>query len=869
MNEKNRNTISPPALLLRFLRWFCDRNLLEDVEGDLTEVYHLRVSTSGKRKADLLFAKDVLLLFRPGIIRNITLYHPPTNFQMLFYHFKTALRHALRYKGYALLNLSGLVVGLASSILILLWVNDELSVDKFHVNAGHTYQVVRDMVQSSGQIETTRHIPRPLEHELKNNYPEVERVVTVSWENEFLFSAGEKSSFEKGRYASSDFFRVFSFPFHAGDPGTALNDIHSVAISERLARKYFGEAWQISLGQMLRIDNSEEFKVTGIFADPPASSSLTFDFILPAQEFIQRNSWVDTWFSGSFYIFVALREDSDIETVRKRIHQEINMHTDNAADEPLYLQRFADTYLYSDFQKGIASGGRIEYVRILAVIALFVLLIACINFMNLATARSSTRSREIGVKKVMGAQRGSLSAQFFAESFLHTIVSVVVAVLIVFLTLPYFNDLTGKTLRLDLTDQKIVIGLVSITLIAGLLSGSYPALMLSSFKTINSLKGKTQPGSKAAYMRQGLATFQFAISIFLIGGTIVVSRQMDYILNKDLGVNKENVIMMYMEGDLAGKNEVFRTTLQSIPEVKAATFTSGNPLSYGSSTGGAQWEGKNPDDVVEINVISVEANFLETMQIEVTEGEGFTNTFTTDSAHFLINEVLAGIMGFANPIGKRLSLWGTDGTITGVVRDFHMSSLYEPIQPLIIRSRPPGRTGTALIRTQGSTSQAIARIEEATRKLNPAFPFRYWFLDEQYADRYASEKAVSKLVNIFAMVSIFLSCLGLLGLSSFSADLRAKEIGIRKVHGAATSGLVMLLSGSYTRLIVVAFLVAAPLSYWYMRSWLDNFAFRTNLDVTHILVSGAIAFALGALTVGVKSYQAATANPIRTLRDDS
>ena len=300
-----------------------------------------------------------------------------------------------------------------------------------------------------------------------------------------------------------------------------------------------------------------------------------------------------------------------------------------------------------------------------------------------------------------------------------------------------------------------MIGLVSITLIAGLLSGSYPALMLSSFKTINSLKGKTQPGSKAAYMRQGLATFQFAISIFLIGGTIVVSRQMDYILNKDLGVNKENVVMMYMDGELSGKNEVLRSTLQGIPEVKSVTFTSGNPISYGSSTSGAQWEGKDPSDVVEINVISAEADFLETMEMEIMEGVGFTNNFNMDSAHFLVNEVLAGIMGFDNPIGKRLSLWGTDGTITGVVRDFHMSSLYEPIQPLIIRSRPHGRTGTALIRTQGSTSQALARIEEATRKLNPAFPFRYWFLDEQYAERYASEKAVSKLVNIFAVVSIF------------------------------------------------------------------------------------------------------------------
>ena len=358
MHHKRTNAPNPPGLARRFLRWFCDPALLEDVEGDLTEVYQLRRSASGKRKADLLFAKDVLLLFRPGIIRNITFNHSPTNFQMLYYHFKTAFRHALRYKGYALLNLSGLVVGLASSMLILLWVSDELSIDKFHVKSDRIYQVIRDMVQSSGQIETTRAIPRPLEHELRNNYPEVEHVSLLSWEMELPFSLEDKTSYESGRYASPDFFMMFSFPFLAGDPSMALRDIHSVAISERLARKYFGNEWQEATGKMLKIDNRQEFKVTVIFENPPSNSSLIFDFILPAEEYIQQNSWVDSWTSGGFRMYLSVMPEADINAVRKRINQEINEHsTDNAADEPLYLQRFAETHLYSDVQKGVASGG--------------------------------------------------------------------------------------------------------------------------------------------------------------------------------------------------------------------------------------------------------------------------------------------------------------------------------------------------------------------------------------------------------------------------------------------------------------------------------------------------------------------------------
>jgi len=867
MKRASQHSVRPPGLPLKFLRWFCDKTIIEDVEGDLTELYNARAAL-GEKRAKWLFAIDVMLLFRPGIIRNFESFTFFINSDMIITHFKMAFRQAMKHKGYALINLSGLTVGLVSCMLILLWVSDEVKKDKFHAKADRIYQVWRNMYQASGEVATTPGIPQPLENVLRDEYPEVENVTAISWEMEFLFRNGEKATYEKGRYASPGFFQIFSFPFLAGDQATALNDVHSAVISERLARKLFAVSRaEMVLGKMIKIDERQEFTVTGVFKDPGKNSSLDFDWILPEKEYMQRNDWVESWYNGGVRIFFSLKKDADIAVVRDRVVEEINNHTNHSANELIYLQLFADNYLHSTFHDGVPVGGRILYVRILLAIAVFILVIACINFMNLATARSSTRAREIGVRKVMGALKSSLRQQFYAESFLHAVIATSLALLIAYLVIPYFNELTGKSIILGFQSSRLWLSVVCIVVVTGALSGSYPALLLSSFTIIGSLKGVAKRASGSGYFRNGLATFQFAISIFLICGTLVVSRQVSYILNKDLGLDKENVIMVNMEGELFRRNDVYRTALEKLGEVKNVTFTSGNPLSYGSSTGGAKWEGKNPDDVVEINVLSVEADFMKTMGMELAAGDAFKNVFLSDSSHFIINEVLADIMGFTSPIGKKLSVWGTDGTIIGVVKNFHMDSMYEPIAPLIVRYSPKS-TSIAFIRTQGNTPEAIAGIEKITTHLNPAFPFRYQFLDEEYNQSYKSEMAVSSLVNIFAFVSIFISCLGLFGLSSFSADQRSKEIGIRKVHGAGTLNLVLLLSRQYAQLMLIAFGIAAPAAYLYMQHWLNNFAFRTPLNALLFVLSGLAAFLVGALTVSAKSYQAASANPIRTLKEE-
>jgi predicted permease len=867
--DQHRKVYDIPKLPFRILRWFCDPDILEDTQGDLTELYCER-RREGKRWASAVLLADVLLLFRPGIIRRFTLIDYQTNSDMLLNHFRTAIRQARKYKGYTIINLSGLVVGIASCLLILLWVADELNMDKFHTNSDRLYQVWRNMSQASGEVSTTAGIPQPLEVVLREEYPEVEHVTGISWQMEFLFRQDDRSSYESGRYASPGFFQVFSYPFLIGNPVTALDNVHSLVISKRLAQKFFGDDWRdTALGQVVNVDERQPFVVTGVFDTPGANSSIQFDWIMPQKEFMDRNEWVDSWYNGGMRIYFSVHEGADVEAVSKRIFSEINDHTDNeAANETIVLQLFGENYLHGTFQDGRPVGGRVQYVRILSVIALFSLLVACINFMNLATARSSIRAREIGVRKVMGAQRSSLSQQFFAESFLHAFISVAFAVLVVWLLLPPFNTLTGKSLAIDFASEKWWMVIGGITILTGLLAGSYPAIMLSSFGIINSLKGSPKKSSSSAYFRNGLATFQFAISIFLISGTIVVSRQMQYILSKDLGLTREQVIMVEMDGALYQKNDIYRTALSKIPDVAGVTFSSGNPLSYGSSTGGARWEGKNPDDVVEINVLSVDAEFVQTMQMTLAEGSDFINQFVADSAHFVINEVLADIMGFKDtPVGKKLFVWGTEGIIIGVVKNFHMDSMYEPIAPLIMRYSPKD-AGLAFIRIAGNTQEVLAGIERTNKSLNPAFPFRYQFMDEEYANTYRGEVAVSALTTIFAGVSIFISCLGLLGLSSFAADQRSREIGIRKVHGASTFNLILMLSRHYAGLMVIAFLVAAPLAYLYMHSWLDTFAYRSSPGIVLFAVAGMIALVLGIFTVTFKSYQAATANPIKTLREE-
>ena len=866
MNSPTEQT--PPKLALKFLRWFCRPRLLEDVEGDLLELFHSHAQQH-PTQARIRFILDVLLLFRPDIIRSFRLTRALTTHTiMIKNHFFVAYRMAIRHKGYTLLNLLGLAVGMAVAIVIFLWVDDEMQMNRFHAGSDRIYQVWRNMHQSDGDIHTTPGIPQPLELVLGEEYPEVEKVTLVSWPMELTFQYEDQLFYESGNYVSPDFFGVFSFPFLIGDPSTALQDISSIAISEQLAAKYFGRNWEEkALGKTIRMGNQADFVVTGVFKDTDSHSTLQFDWVVNAREYMNHNSWVESWYNGGFGIFVKLTEQADIAQVRDKVREEVNEHTDNAANEQIYLQPFNETYLYSNFENGLPSGGRIQYVHIFLIIAFFILLISCINYTNLSTARSSLRAKEIGIRKVIGAQKGGLRGQFFSESFFLSAIAILISILLVAVSLPFFNDIAGKELSLDLSAPKVLIGLVLVVMVTGFFAGIYPALLMPSFHIIRSLKGLLKHTPGEILFRKGLVTVQFALSILLIIGTLIVYKQLSFILNKDLGLDRENVVYIEMEEELIQNREVYRQELAQLPGVATVSFSSGNPLDYGLSTGGAEWDGKDPNENIEIYVMTIDENFIPSMRIELSAGRNFSRDFATDTANYLINEVAARIMGFENPIDQNLTVWGQEGKIVGLIKNFHMDSMFDPIEPMIIRYDPAG-THMAFIRTQGNLKQALEGIEAVTLTHSPSFPFQYEFLDESFEEIYENEKTLSQLAKIFAVISILISCLGLLGLASFSASQRSKEIGIRKVLGAKVSQLVLMLSKDYARLIVLAFVIAMPIAYLIMKGWLSNFSFRTDLNIGIFLLAGLLVFMMGTLVVSLRSYQASVISPVKTLKDE-
>ena len=865
--------IRPPAIPLRFLKWFCHPDLIEDVEGDLSELFALR-HEENRAKARLLFFLDVLFLFRPGIIKNLAFNNGQTQISMLSNYLKIAIRNARRYKGYTTLNLVGLVVGISTSILILLWVKSEVIVNKFHENGDRIYQVFRNQRQSGGVVSTGSSTPKPLGDLVKEEYSEVDQVVWISSPMSLDILKENQKIEEEGVFTNPEFFNMFSFDILVGDASSVLKEMNHIMISETVALKYFGENWRESApGEMVNVEGQLDAIVSGVFKDVGENSTLRFDWLMNIQAFIAANPWVNDWGNGSFDTYLSIPDPNKVATVSDRILMEIKDHTENnpnAGDEELIIHKFTDTYLYSNFDNGVVSGGRIGYVRLMTIVAILILIVACINFMNLATARSSRRSKEIGLRKVMGAQKRAISTQFYFESFLLTTIAVVLSVFVVLLLLPTFNQLVGKSLVLDFGLPETWYYLLGFLFSVGIVSGSYPALLLPTFSIIQSIKGgPIRQSSFAALFRKGLVIFQFTISTLLIIGTAVILKQMNYVMNKDLGLDKENLVAVSLEGDLASRLEAYKSELLRLPEVLSVTAASGNPLNYGRSTSSSSWEGKNPSEGYEVNVILSDEDFFETTGIEILKGRGFSEQ-VKDSTNFIINEVAAELMGFTkDPIGKKLSFWGIDGQIVGVSKNFHMQNLYEPIAPLIITCIDPlGSSNVVLIRISGNGGVVMPKIEEITKGLNPTFDFEYQFLDQAYAAGYRSEQTLSTLANIFALISILISSLGLLGLASYSAEQRSREIGVRKVHGASVSQILMLLSKDYSKLIIIAFLLAVPLGYYVTGGWLDSFEFRTNLDPFLFVMAGLVTFGIGVVTVAAKSYQAATTNPVNSLKEE-
>jgi len=788
---------------------------------------------------------------------------------MIKNYFKTAWRNLLQNKTFSLINIFGLALGMTCSLVIMLWLNDEMKKDKFHQNGKRLYRVMENQFYS-GNVSTFDATPGILAENIVKDIPDIQMASQMLWEEEPLFTVDNTYDKEKGRYVEKDFLRMFSFKLTKGDPVTALARPDAVVISKKLADKYFKGLDPV--GKMIRIDNTDNVMVTGVLDEIPKSSSLTFDFLMSFEQWRKKNDWAKDWGNNGPRCYVMLAPNTSVDKVNAKIKNYIKTKN-KESNVNLFLQNYGESYLYSDWENGKQNGGRIEYVKIFSIVGIIILVIACINFMNLATARSLRRAREIGVRKVVGAGKRQLIGQFIGESLFVSFLAICISLVIVMLLLPSFNTLTEKHLSLDFTDPSFLLLLLGLVLVTGIISGSYPALFMSSLKPIIVLKGllKFKPG--ATYFRKALVVFQFALSIILILGMIVIYRQIDFIHNKNLGFAKEDLLYMPLEGELQKTYPTFKEQLLKQPGIKYVSSAQSNPLEVGSSTSGVRWPGKDTTKLILFSSNPITYDYIKTMGIQLVEGRDFSTEYGLDTMNYLVNEAAAKKIGYKDPVGKELTMWGDKGMIVGLMKDYHHNSLHVPIEPLILRlhkmSWGGNYWGNVIVRTEkGKTKQAIASMEKLYKQFNPGFPFKYYFTDDEIANRYKAEYTVSKLSRYFAFLAIFISCLGLFGLVTFTAEQKTKEIGIRKVLGASVTGIVGMLSKDFLTLVVIAAVIAFPVAWLAMHRWLNDFAYRVNIGWWVFVMAGVIALLIALLTISFQSIKAAIANPVKSLRTE-
>ncbi|MBT5877294.1 MAG: ABC transporter permease [Candidatus Latescibacteria bacterium] len=789
---------------------------------------------------------------------------------MLRNYFIIALRNISRHKAYSFINIAGLVIGLAATFFIVLWIQDELSFNTFLKDRGDVYRVMRHAT-FGGTKGSTASMPKPIVQVLRDEYPEFTHVALMSWPMDMVLTQNDEVYRSKGRYFGADIFHILKYPLIAGDPDKALRDPESIVISETLALRYFGEDWQSKpdlLGTSFRLDNERDVRLTAVIEDVPSTASLQFEFILPMESYIRTNDWVEAWDNNGLNILARLREGTDPALVEAKIVGLIDDHVD-AWETDVFLHPIDDMYLRSKFENGVQVGGRIEYVQIFMMVGLFILLIASINFMNLVTARSMQRAREIGVRKALGATKSLLARQFAGESVLTAIFAFLLAMATVYALLPEFNELTGKSVELGQLGVWVWIQFGLLALVTGLLAGSYPALYLSSLNVIRVLREARDMKAGGGGLRKGLVIFQFSMSIILIIGTLTVYQQLNYIRHKDLGMDRENVVYIDMEGDVREKFDVFKREMQQVPGVMSVASAARNPLTMaGNNTIGVKWEGKPEGNNTLFSALSTDYDFIETMGMSLKDGRLFSPDYSTDSSNYIINEAAGVAMSMETPVGQPLTLWGREGVIVGVVKDFHMTSMYDDIAPAIMRFRPSD-TYTAFVRiAPGQTESVMAALESTYKQFNPQYPFSYRFMDDEFDRMYRSETVIGSLASIAAGLAVLIACLGLFGLESFTTEQRTKEIGIRKVLGASVPNIVMMLSKDSIILVVVAYIVAAPIAYYIMSDWLQAFAYRSDLSIGVLAGAGIAAVAIAWLTVSYQAIRAASANPVSSLRSE-
>jgi predicted permease len=786
-------------------------------------------------------------------------------------YLKVAIRNLLRQKAFSFINIFGLALGISCTALIGMWVNDEVSYDKFHKDYDRVYRVTATLPELKVHAAVT---PAPIALAVKNEIPQVEEAVRLSGLERDLVQVGDVKFEEKEiLYADSNFFRVFTFPFIKGDPEKALQNPEGIILTEEMAMKYFGTT--DVLEKIIRKNSKDDFTVTGVIANIPVNSHLQFDFVQPMRYLARDNNDLknNVWDNFNWYTYLKLHDKADrseaaIGDIDKKL-QEIYKKNEPVVKAGFVLQPLTKIHLYSNFLADIGGHGNAQNVYIFGVVAIFILVVACLNFMNLATARAARRAKEVGLRKVVGAIRTHLMGQFLAESIVVALLSLVFALLVIYIALPYFNTLSGKVLALDFTNVKLVAGLLGITVITGLLAGSYPAFYLSGFVPATVLKGNVTGGSAGSLFRNTMVVIQFAVSISLIVGTMIVYRQLNYIQKMNLGYDKENLLYVRMSGDLWSKYEAMRANLGSNRLTSQFSFMSNLPTQSGGATIGVQWKGKDPNTQPLFYNFATDENFEEVFKATFVEGHGYGENAAADTLNIILNETATKTMGMtpANAIGTKITVWGDERTIIGVVKDFNFRPIQEPIGPMFFHRNRWG--GYAIIRTQpGETEATIEALGKICKEMNPSYPFEYSFLDQDLANLYKSEQRLGQLFNVFAVLAIVISCLGLYGLSAYLAERRTRELGIRKLLGASGFQLVYLLSATFTRPVLIATAIAVPLAWYGMNQWLSAFAYHITIDWTIFAIAFVSALLIAWITVSFESIKAASTNPVNSLRSE-
>lgn len=779
-----------------------------------------------------------------------------------------AVRNFLRQKFYSFINIIGLASGLICCLFIYLWVEDEVNKNRFHRDSEKIFRVVSNLKLSNGETLTWDITPGPLAEDLRENSPEVEMAVRTMDQGAELLRYQDKSFMERGYYADPDFFRLFSFEIIAGKPVMDSTSVSHISISSRLAKKLFGSD-NDAVGKTIRVNDKNDYIVAAVFSDVSRHSSFRFDYILPFEVFKKRRGEGFTWGNYDHPLYVKLIDPAQAGEAVKKLNERraIAMGGKDSENMDFYFQPFTEFYLHGQFENGVPAGGRIQYVRIFSIVAVFILVIACINFMNMATAKAATRSKEVGIRKVVGAQRKSLILQFISESILISGLAMIMAIGFVHLTLPMFNMLVGKQMVIEFTQPDFLIAVALITLTTGLLAGCYPAIFLSSYQPVQVLKGALTSGVRGGSLRKGLVVFQFTLTVILIASSLVIYNQIRFIMSKNLGYEKGTVLSFSGSGAFRPAYETFKNEALQSPAIQSISRSNESLVQVNNQNSSVIWPGKPEDDEQFFRTVVVDYDFLETMGLTLEEGRFFNRQFN-DTNNVVLTRRAVEVMGLADPVGQTISQWGVNGKVVGVVNDIHSRSMYETIDPVLFLCNPEW-TWRVFVRFDAiRTEEAVSHVESIYRKYSGDFPFNYTFLEDDFEKLYNNEKVTASLALGFTVMAVIISGLGLLGLAAYTAERRRKEISIRKTLGASVSGLVSMMSKEFVLLSFVAIVIGCPAAYLMSQKFLANYAYHTELSWEIFLLTSILILAVALLTVIFQVARAAMANPVDALRNE-